>query len=82
MGKVGNRSTAAGCVLDDAVFEVDDALGNNVGLVASIREAVDEVNTSAGRDIVAGPTSLNPKSLNACTPSPTMGTSQVRTRVS
>jgi hypothetical protein len=80
--RVGDRSTAASRVLDDAVFEVEDVLGNGVGLGALVREAVEEGNTSAGRDVVAGPTSLNPNFRNACAPSPTVGASQVRTRVS
>ena len=81
VGRVGNRSTAAGRVLDDAVFEVEDVAGNGVGLGALIGEAV-EGNRSAGRDVVAGPTSLNPNFRNACAPSPTVAASQVRTRVS
>ena len=82
-GKVGNRSTAVDCVLDGAVSEADDVSGSrNVGPAASTREAVEEGTTSAGRGVVAGPTSLNPNFLNACTPSSTVTTSQVRTRVS
>lgn len=80
--RVGNRSTAVGRVLDDAVFEVEDVPGNGVGIGALIREAVEEGNTRAGRDVVAGPTSLTPNFRNACAPSPTVATSQVRTRVS
>jgi hypothetical protein len=78
---LGERSVTVGGVLDEAIFEVDNVLGSHVGFVASKGEEVKDVCTGPRLDVGAGPASLNPNFLNASTPSPALGTSQLRTRV-
>ena len=81
-GRLGNRSTAVGRVIDEAVFDVGSSPGSGVGFPGPIDKALEEENSRTGRGVVAiGPASLNPNFLNASTPSPTLGTSQTRTRV-
>lgn len=82
VGRLATRSVSASHVLEEAIFEVTEELGDHGRLAAPIGEVVDEVNACMGYDVVAGPTSLNPNFLNASTPSPTVGTSQRRVRVS
>jgi hypothetical protein len=78
---LGGKSCSVGSVLDDAVFEIDNASGIRVKSAPPIGEAVKEVNSGTGLDVGAGPASLNPNFLKASTPSPTVGTSQSRARV-
>jgi len=78
---LGEKSCSVGPVLDDAVFEIDNASGIRVGSAPPTGKAVKEVNSGTGLDVGAGPASLNPNFLKASAPSPTRGTSQLRARV-
>ena len=78
MDGLGEKSCSVGPVLDDVVFEVDNASGIGVGSVPPTGKAVKEVNSGVGLDVGAGPASLNPNFLKASTPSPARGTSQLR----
>ena len=81
-GRLGDRSTAVGRVIDEAVFDVSRSSDGGVGFSGPIDEALEEENSRTGKGVVViGPASLNPNFLNASTPSPTLGTSQTRTRV-
>lgn len=79
--ELGEKSCIVGPVLDDVVFEIDNASGIRVGSVPPTGKAVKEANSDAGLDVGAGPASLNPNFLKASTPSPALGTSQLWARV-
>ena len=81
MDGLEERSCGAGGALDDVVFKIDNTAGIGVGSAPPTGKVVEEVNSGSGSDVGAGPTSLNPNFLKASTPSPTLGTSQLRVRV-
>jgi hypothetical protein len=75
--ELGEKSCGGGDALGDGVFEVDNTSGTRVESAPATGKVVEEVNSDVG----AGPASLNPNFLKASTPSPTLGTSQLRARV-
>jgi hypothetical protein len=79
--ELGEKSCGGGDALGDGVFEVDNTSGTRVESAPATGKVVEEVNGGSGSNVGAGPASLNPNFLKASTPSPTLGTSQLRARV-